>query len=70
MTNPWQTVRVSEVRQGDRIRLSSGTELLVSRIEPAFFGSPNLVAFIEDTPARWFKQPMMVDTEVEVSRAG
>jgi hypothetical protein len=25
-----------------------------------------MLAFIEDTPDRWFKQPMMVDSEVEV----
>jgi hypothetical protein len=29
-------------------------------------GLPNMLAFIEDTPDRWFKQPMMADAEVEV----
>jgi hypothetical protein len=28
-----------------------------------------MVAFIEDTPERWFKQPMPSDSEVEVRSA-
>jgi hypothetical protein len=43
--------------------------MLVSRIEPGFFGRAGLVAFIEDTATRWYKQPVPVTTEVEVSRA-
>ena len=42
---------------------------LVCTIEPNFFGMP-MVAFIEDTPSRWFKQPVSEDTEVEVLREG
>jgi hypothetical protein len=31
-------------------------------------GRAGLVAFIEDTATRWYKQPASVTTEVEVSR--
>ena len=70
MTSPWQTLPAGQVRPGDRIRLPSGDELIVSRIETAFFGRPNMLAFIEDTSARWYKQPMPTDREVEVARGG
>jgi hypothetical protein len=69
MAEPWITVIATDVQVGDRIRLAAGTELLVSRIEPRLFGL-DLVAFIEDTPERWFKQAMAPSTEVEVLRAG
>lgn len=68
MADTWATVPASDVREGDRIRLRSGMEMVVSRIEPAFMGVADLVAFIEDTPARWFKQPMASNAEVEVTR--
>jgi len=29
-------------------------------------GMPNMLAFIEDTADRWFKQPMMAEADVEV----
>jgi hypothetical protein len=59
----------AHVRVGDRIRLATGVEMQVSRIEPAFFGRAELVAFIEDTATRWYKQPVPVAAEIEVSRA-
>jgi len=58
----------SEVQVGDRVRVSSGHEALVSRIEPAFMGMDAMVAFIEDTPERWFKMPVPKTAEVEVQR--
>jgi hypothetical protein len=64
----WITMTAADVRIGDRIRLATGVEMLVSRIEPAFFGRAGLVAFIEDTATRWYKQPVPVTSEVEVSR--
>jgi uncharacterized protein YeaO (DUF488 family) len=69
MAESWITATATDVRVGDRIRLATGTELLVSRIEPRLFGL-DLVAFIEDTPERWFKQAMAPSTELEVQRAG
>jgi hypothetical protein len=60
---------VADVRPGDRVRMATGQEVLVSRIEPNFMGRATMVAFIEDTPTRWFKQPVSQTAEVEVQRA-
>lgn len=68
MAESWTTVTAADVRAGDRIRLANGLEMLVSRIEPGFLGRPGLLAFIEDTPARWYKQPLPDTAEVEVAR--
>ncbi|MGH3275805.1 MAG: hypothetical protein ACRDNZ_15945 [Streptosporangiaceae bacterium] len=69
MTDSWVSVPAADVRPGDQVRLASGEEMLVSRTEPAFLGIEALVAFIEDTPARWYKQPVQNTDEVEVRRA-
>jgi hypothetical protein len=69
MGEPWMSVSVADVRTGDRVRLASGQELLVSRIEANFFGRETMVAFIEDTAERWFKQPVPTTAEVEVQRS-
>jgi hypothetical protein len=70
MAETWKSMPVSDVQVGDRVRLESGAEVLVSRIEPKFMGMDNMVALIEDTPARWYKQPVVQTAEVEVQRAG
>jgi hypothetical protein len=69
-SDEWRQAKGSEVRPGDRVRTADGTELTVSRIEPAFFGMENMVALIEDTPERWFKRPVSVDADVEILAAG
>jgi hypothetical protein len=69
VTDAWITTPVPDVRPGDRVRVASGQEILVSRIEDRFLGRENMVALIEDTPDRWFKQPVQVAAEVEVLRA-
>jgi len=66
MSETWKKVKANEVRAGDTVRTQSGSVVLVSRIETGFMGRPEMFAFIEDTPDRWFKQPMMADAEVEV----
>jgi hypothetical protein len=66
MSESWKTVKASDVRVGDTVRIQSGAEVIVSRVDPSFMGMSNMVAFIEDTSERWFKQPMMADGEVEV----
>jgi hypothetical protein len=66
MSETWNTVKADAVRTGDTVRIQSGEVVIVSRIEPAFMGLPTMLAFIEDTPDRWFKQPMMADADVEV----
>jgi hypothetical protein len=40
--------------------------MLVSVIEPDFMGMAAMVAFIENTPTRWFKQPVPLTADVEV----
>ena len=62
----WITVKAAEVRPGQKVRIGNGAELTASRIEARFFGMDNMIAFIEDTDQRWFKQPLPVDAEVEV----
>ena len=69
MTDSWTSVPAEEVRLGDRVRLATGHEVLVSHIEPTFMGMDTMVAFIEDTPARWFKMPVPKTAEVEIQRA-
>lgn len=68
MGDTWSTIPVAEIKVGDRIRLPQGGELLVSRIDESFMGMDALVALIEDTPERWYKQPMPKTGEVEVQR--
>ena len=65
----WTPVPASQVKPSDRVRVAGGQEVLVSRIEPRFMGMDTLVAFIEDTPTRWFKMPVPESAEVEVQRA-
>ncbi len=67
MSEAWTTVLARDVKPGDRVRMAHGSELIATRIEPNFFGMP-MLAFIEDTPERWFKQPAPEDMEVEVLR--
>ena len=69
MTESWTTVTAATVHAGDHIRLANGAEMLVSRIETRFLGRDGLIAFIEDTPARWYKQPISQEAEVEVARS-
>jgi hypothetical protein len=68
MSESWISVSAADVRSGDRVRLASGQELLVSRIEANFFGRETMVALIEDTPDRWFKQPVPTTADVEIQR--
>lgn len=69
MPDTWKAVKALDVKAGDTVRTQSGEVVIVSRIEAPFLGVPNMVAFIEDTPERWFKQPMMSDSDVEIRAA-
>jgi hypothetical protein len=62
----WRAAKGADVRPGDRVRTADGTEVTVSRIEAKFFGRDNMIALIEDTPERWFKRPVTVDSDVEI----
>jgi hypothetical protein len=69
MSDTWRTTKAQDVEVGDTVRTQSGAEVIVSRIEAPFLGAANMVAFIEDTPERWFKQPVLLDSDVEVRLA-
>ncbi len=69
MSDSWKTIKAQEVKVGDTVRAQSGAVVIVSRIETPFLGRSNMVAFIEDTPDRWFKQPVVSDSEVEIRAA-
>ena len=58
----------ADVQVGDRVRLAGGDELVVARLERDFLGIAGMVALIEDSGRRWFKQPLPGGTEVEVRR--
>jgi hypothetical protein len=64
-------IPAGEVRIGDRLRTRSGLELTVTRVDEAFMGRPDMLAFVEDSEAQWLKMPALRESEVElVRRAG
>ena len=65
-----ETIKTTDVRVGDRLRARSGVEMTVTRIDPSFFGSDEMVAFVEDTEQQWFKMPAPRDGEVELVSRG
>ena len=69
MSDQWETTTAAEVRPGDRVRLESGEEVTATRIERPFLGREGRLAFIEDTPERWYKRPAPEDATVQVQRA-
>jgi hypothetical protein len=69
MADEWVQTTAAEVEPGDRVRLASGEEVTATRIERNFMGRETTVAFIEDTPERWYKRPAPLTAEVEVQRA-
>jgi hypothetical protein len=70
MASEWKTIKASDVKPGQHVRMANGTEIVATRIEPRFFGMDNMLAFIEDTDQRWFKQPAPADADVEVADLG
>ncbi len=66
MTTPPTTLKASEVQVGDRVRARAGTELTVTRIDEGFMGNPEMLAFVEDSDAQWFKMPALRNGEVEL----
>jgi hypothetical protein len=65
----WTTKPASDVRQGDIVKLGSGTELSVTRVERPFLGRDDLVCLIEDSEARWLATAMAPSAEVTVRAA-
>ena len=68
VTKPWSSAPAEDVVVGERVRLGNGEVVQVSKIEDTFMGMDTMLAFIEDTPARWFKAPVPKGTTVEVER--
>jgi hypothetical protein len=68
MTKAWSSAAAGDVVVGQRVRLGKGEVVLVSKIEDPFMGMDTMLAFIEDTPARWFKAPVAKETTIEVER--
>ena len=66
MPETWRSGTAQEVQVGDVVRTESGEVVTVSHIEGAFFGMPEMMAFIEDTPQRWYKRPLRSDTKLEI----
>lgn len=60
------TIKAADVQPGQRVRTPDGTELEATRIENGFMGREGMLAFIEDTPERWFKRPLPADADVEL----
>jgi len=67
---PWTRIGVDDVRPGDFVRLRSGAEFLVARVDSPFLGIDTMVCFIEDTPDRWHAYPAGRADEVEVRQEG
>ena len=67
-SSAWEKTTAAQVRVGDRVRPRPELELTVTRIDERFFGNPQMLALVEDSPARWLKVPTMADAEVEVRR--
>jgi hypothetical protein len=67
VSDHWETVTASAVAVGDVVRVN-GNPLTVSRIESPFLGRTEVIAFIEDSSERWYKQPVPANAPVEVLR--
>ena len=61
-----RTAKAGEVKIGDRVLAPDGTALLVSRVDEGMLGQEGLLAFVEDSPARWAKLPTPSDADVQV----
>jgi hypothetical protein len=58
------TKRAVDVVPGDRVRLASGREMDVTRIEREFLGVDDLICFVEDTHRCWFAHAVLVTADV------
>lgn len=58
------TKPAADVVPGDSLRLASGREMNVTRVERGFLGVDNLVCFVEDTQQSWFAHAVFVTDDV------
>jgi len=68
MADEWMALEAGEVRPGDRVRMPTGAEFDVARVDRPFLGMDNLVCLIESNSERWFAQPVPIATSLEVQR--
>jgi hypothetical protein len=66
MAESWKQAKAADVTVGDVIRTQSGDVVKVSRIDESFMGNEAMLAFIEDTPERWYKRPSRRDADLEI----
>jgi glutathione peroxidase len=62
----WVQRTGADVRPGDRVRVKSGIELTVTRIEAGLMGAEDYVCLIEDSAGRWLAQPVKTTGELEI----
>jgi glutathione peroxidase len=65
----WITVLATDARPGDRMRLPSGTEMTITRVEESYMGSEGRLGLIEDSDVRWLVRNVADTAEIEVLRA-
>jgi len=70
VTGELTMIAASEVRVRDRLRTRSGLEMTVTRIDDAFLGRDDMLAFVEDSDAQWLKLPALRSGEVELISRG
>jgi hypothetical protein len=68
MAEQWQTVAMSDVGPGDRVRYRDH-EFTIARIDENFLGRDAMVCLIEDEPTRWRAYPGPRDGQIEVLRS-
>jgi glutathione peroxidase len=66
----WLARVAAEVKPGDRVSVTGGAELTVTRTEARFLGRDEFICLIEDTPLRWLAQPVKATVEVKVLSLG
>jgi hypothetical protein len=65
----WTARPATEIQPGVIIRVRTGEELEVARVETSFLGRGSMVAFVQDTPAGWRRAPFPTDAEVQFRSA-
>jgi hypothetical protein len=68
MSYTWETVSMTEVAPGDRVRYRD-YEFTVARVDEKFLGMDAMVCLIEDEPDRWFAYPGPKDGQIDVLRS-
>jgi hypothetical protein len=66
MPESWKNAKATDVVIGDVVRTQAGEVVKVSQIEANFMGREGMLAFIEDTPERWYKRPVRADADLDI----